>query len=143
MDTNVYLKKIYTVAFRLTGDKKAACELASLAILKLAGETDVNDKISDCIFKSAALEVCSLFLEKYGTCFGELNFNYQIYSDLKDRANEIQKVLLKLEPVSRMLIIWKDMLGFQLSDLLLITNADINELNAGLSNARCSLSKIM
>jgi len=34
MDTDVYLKKVCTVAFRMTGDKKVACELAVHAVLK-------------------------------------------------------------------------------------------------------------
>ncbi|MGB4438604.1 MAG: hypothetical protein WBJ13_05115 [Sedimentibacter sp.] len=141
MDTDVYFKKIYTVAFRLTGDKKTACELASQAILKFVGETDANNKISDFIFKSAAMEVCRLFLEKHDTCLDELNFDINIFNDSKDKVHEIQEVLLSLEPVNRIIIIWKDILGFQLYDLLSVTNTGRNELNAGLSHARMQIKQ--
>ncbi|MGD9569272.1 MAG: hypothetical protein AB7V48_13355 [Sedimentibacter sp.] len=95
MDMNAYLKKIYKVAFRLTGNKKAACELTAQAILEQSGKTDINDKISDCIFKSTALEVCSLFLKKYDIGSDEFDFDY----NSKDKTYEIQKSLLSLKPV--------------------------------------------
>lgn len=61
MDMNVYFKKIYTIAFRLTGNKKVVYELTVQAILEQSGKTDTNDKISDCMFKSTALEVAASF----------------------------------------------------------------------------------
>lgn len=139
MDMNLYFKKIYTVAFRLTGDKKEACELASQAILKLADKTDTNNEISDGIFKSAALEVCSLFLERFDAYTDE--FNYCAYSGSKDEVNEIQEAILSLDPVCRITIVWKDLLSFQLSDLTFISNKDKKELNARLSQARMRIKE--
>jgi len=138
---NIYIKKIYTVAFRLTGNKKAAYELTSEAILKLSGKKDINDKISDCIFKSTALEVCSLFLKKYVTCSDELDFDFD--NNSKDKTYEIQNTLLSLKPVSRIIIIWKDFLGFQLSDITQIINKDRTELNYELSRARMQIKHNM
>jgi DNA-directed RNA polymerase specialized sigma24 family protein len=139
MDMNVYFKKIYTVAFRLTGNEKTAYELTSEAILELSGKTDINDKITDCIFKSTALEVCSLFLKKYATCSDELDFD----NNSKDKTYEIQKTLLSLNPVSRIIIVWKDFLNFQLSDLTQIINKDKTELNYELSRARMHIKNSM
>jgi DNA-directed RNA polymerase specialized sigma24 family protein len=135
MDMNVYFKKIYTVAFRLTGNKKAAYELTAQAILEQSGKADTNDEISDCIFKSAALEVCKLFLTKCDACYDEFDFVY----NSKDKTYEIQKTLLSLKPVSRIIIIWKDFLGFQLSDLTQIINKDRTGLNDELSRARMQI----
>lgn len=137
MDIDVYFKKIYTVAFRLTGNKKAACELTAQAILKLSGKIDTNNKISDHIFKSAALEVCSLFWKKYDVRSGVPDFD----CNSNDKTYEIQKTLLSLKPVSRIIIIWKDLLSFQLSDLAHIINKDITELNDELSCARMQLKQ--
>lgn len=136
MDMDVYFKKIYTVAFRLTGDKKIACELAMQAILKMDGKKDANNMISDCILKNTALEACRLFLEKYDTCSDELNFDYHRFINSKNEIYEIQKVLSYLNSVDRIIIVWKDLLGFQLSDLEHILNKDKTELNTALSHAR-------
>lgn len=134
---NVYFKKIYTVAFRLTGNKKAACELTAQAISNLSGKIDTNNKISDCMFKSTVLEVCSLFLQKYDMCSDEFDFD----NNSKDKSYEIQKALLSLNSTSRIIIVWKDFLGFQLSDLIHIINKDRTELNAELSHARIQIKQ--
>lgn len=137
MDMNIYFKKIYTVAFRLTGNKKTACELTTQAILKLSDKIDTNSKISDYIFKSTVLEVWSLFWKKYDICSDEFDFD----NNSKDKPHEIQKALLSLDAVSRIIIVWKDFLGFQLSDLIHIINKDRTELNAELSHARMQIKK--
>ncbi|MGB4438519.1 MAG: hypothetical protein WBJ13_04690 [Sedimentibacter sp.] len=110
MDTDVYLKKVYTVAFRLTGDKKAACELAVHAVIKSAGGSGMSN-------------------------------NIHIFNWPKDKTSEIQRAILNLNPINRTIIIWKDILGFQLSDLLPVTNTGKNELNAGLSHARMQIKQ--
>lgn len=139
MDMNVYFKKIYTIAFRLTGDKNVANDLTTQAILELSSKTDKNDKISDFIFKSTALEVCKLFLAKCDACYDEFHFD----CNSKDKTYEIQKTLLMLKPVSRIIIIWKDFLGFQLSDLTQIINKDRTGLNYELSHARMQIKHNM
>ncbi len=139
MDMNVYFKKIYTVAFRLTGNRKVAYELTAQAILELSGKTDTNDKISDYIFKSTAFEVCKQFLTKCDARYDEFDFDY----NSKDKTYEIQKTLLSLKPVSRIIIIWKDFLNFQLSDLTQIINKDRTELNYELSHARMQIKHNM
>ncbi|MDF2678386.1 MAG: hypothetical protein K0Q97_2738 [Bacillota bacterium] len=43
MDMDEYFfKKIYTIAFRLTGKENAACELATIAIVKVVKELDTQ-----------------------------------------------------------------------------------------------------
>lgn len=137
MDIDVYFKKTYTAAFRLTGDKKAACELTTQAISNLSDKIDTNNIITDCIFKSTVLEVCVLFLQKYDMCSVEFDFNY----NSKDKSQKIQKALLSLDTVNRIIIVWRDFLSFQLSDLVHIINKDRTELNAELSNARMQVKQ--
>jgi len=141
MDMDVYFKKVYTVAFRLTGDKKAACELAVYAVIKSAGGTGMSNNISAGAFKSTALEVCRLFLEGHDTYSGGTISDIHIFNWPKDKTSEIQRAILNLNPINRTIIIWKDILGFQLSDLLPVTNTGRNELNAGLSHARMQIKQ--
>jgi len=141
MDTDVYFKKVYTVAFRLTGDKKAACELAVHAVIKPAGGSGMSNKISAGEFKSTALDVCRLFLERQDAYSGGTISDINIFNWPKDRTSEIQRTILNLKPINRIIIIWKDILGFQLYDLLSVTNIGRNELNAGLSHARMQIKK--
>lgn len=142
MNTDVYFKKVYTVAFRLTGDEEAACELAAEAAIKSSDVTGgINNNITDGAFKSAALEVCRLFLEKQRAYSGGEAPDIPMFYRSKDMTWEIQKAVLELEPLNRTLIIWKDMLGFQLSDLPAITNTGLIELKTALFRARMQIKK--
>lgn len=133
MNMDEYFKKIYTIAFRLTGDKKTACKLSAHAILEVSGEIDINSEISEGIIKSSALGVCALFLKSHNELCSE--------NDFTDRSLEIQDAVLGLEPESRIIIVWKDLLGYQLSDLIQVTSKSIKELTGELSQARMQVKK--
>jgi len=128
-----FFKKIYNISFRLTGDKKTACKLSSHAILEMSGGTDLNKEISEGIIKSAALRVCVLFLKSYNELVFKNNCN--------DSPVEIQEAILGLKPECRIVIVWKDLLGYQLSDLMQVTGKSIKELTDELSQARMQLKK--
>jgi DNA-directed RNA polymerase specialized sigma24 family protein len=132
MDIEVYFKKIYTVAFRLTGNEKAASELASKAILKYVKELDSNGDVTSYIFKTTVLKVFKIFLEVSDT--------YSIYENTaihnkksKDKIQSLQEALLNLKPLNRVVVIWKDVLNFHLYDLMSSINCNKKELNDELS----------
>lgn len=130
MKIEVYFKKIYTVAFRLTGKELDASELATKAILKATNELDLNNQVTSYIFKITVLEVVTIFLEEYDTYTVHVNDSNNKKS--KDKFKALQEALLSLKPLNRIVVIWKDALNFQLSDLISVINYNKKELNAEL-----------
>ncbi len=133
MDIEIYFKKVYTVAFRLTGNEKAACELTTNAILNTANELDLNYGVTSHIFKITILEVFKIFLENNPTCCTRDNTVIHNKKQ-KNKTLILHEALLNLEPFNRALVIWKDTLNFELSDLITINN-NKNELKNELSSS--------
>ena len=98
----LYFKKVYTVAFRLTGEAKAASEIATSAITHTIKKSNEDYRITANMFQSTIQELVKIFLAE--PCTG------------CDDIEEIQRALLKLKPINRVVVIWKDVLGYELSD---------------------------
>lgn len=130
MDIEIYFKKIYTVAFRLTGNEKISSELASKAILRHIKEIDSNSNVPSYIFKTTVLEVFKTFLQVCDTAYE----NTDIYNKKsKDKNQCLQNALLNLKPLNRIMLIWKDVLNFQLYDLIPSIKNNKKEINVELS----------
>lgn len=131
MNFHEYIKKVYTIAFRLTGEETQANDVASLAVGRNANNIK-EDNIDLNIFHITAREVFGIFLlqpDKYG-------------SSLKSRDNHIQNELMKLEPLSRAAVVWRDIAGFSINDLAAASNCSKSELYKKLNNARRQLCTI-
>lgn len=102
MDIEVYFKKVYTVAYMLTGEGKIAEEIAELAITNTAEQLDRNNKVSANMLQLTILELIKIFLK-----------TSKPHSD--DNKMVIQKALLTLKPLNRAVVIWKDVLGYEIS----------------------------
>jgi DNA-directed RNA polymerase specialized sigma24 family protein len=141
MDMNEYFfKRIYTIAFRLTGKENASCELATCAIVKTVKELDLNKQESSYVFKHTALEVCKMFIEESETYINNMNTTTTIHTFTKpNEVQVLQEALLNLKPLNRITVIWKDILEFQLDEILPIVNINKKELSAELSYGRRQL----
>lgn len=113
MENELYWKKVYTVAYRLTGNESNASELASLAIIH-AGIS--GNRITTDMFKATVVELINIFLKAPEIC-------YNI-----DECADAQNALLSLSPVCRAAVIWKDILGFQILDNIPAANYSRQEL---------------
>lgn len=102
MDIEAYFKKVYTVAYMLTGEEKIAEEIAELAITSTAEQLNVDNKVSASMLQLTILELVNIFLKMPA-------------SHCDDNIMGMQKALLALKPLNRAVVIWKDMLGFKLS----------------------------
>jgi len=102
MDIEAYFKKVYTVAYMLTGEEKIAEEIAELAITNTAKQLNGDNKISSSMLQLTILELVKIFLKMPKS-----------HSD--DNIIGIQKALLTLNPLNRAVVIWKDVLGYQIS----------------------------
>ena len=103
MNMEAYFNRIYAVAFKLTGDEEIAEEISTKAILKTISNFNSETEITVGMFKLTILELYKIYL-----IMPKYRYN--------DNMNGIQSALLKLKPVNRALVIWKDILGFKLSD---------------------------
>lgn len=130
MDFNEYTKKVYTIAFRLTGEEASANDVATLAINRNAN--NIKEDIETSVLHITAKEVCSIFLmhpDKYCSA----KFNYQ------NKGSHIQSTLLDLEPLSRAAVVWRDIMGFNMNDLATASNCSKRELYKKLHSARKQL----
>lgn len=126
MGNELFFKKVYSVAFRLTGEKSKAIEMAEMAIAVAVKESDMGNKITRDIFQLTIIELVKIFLKAPKIC----------YNDTNDYINDTQRALLNLKPISRTTVIWKDVLGFQISDNMPAANYTRQELLMELSCGR-------
>lgn len=127
MNFQEYIKKVYTIAYRLTGEESLANYVASLAVRKNAN--NIKEDIDINILKITAKEVCSIFLMQPDE-YSNTTYNNQ---------SEIQNTLLTLEPISRAAIVWRDIMGFNMNDLAVALNLTKSELYNKLNGARKQL----
>ena len=124
MNFHEYIKKVYTIAFRLTGEEASACDMAALAVDRNVNNIKEDD-IDLSILHITAREVCGIFLSEPDKYSISINHN-----------NHIQNTLLALEPLSRAAVVWRDIMGFNINDLVSISNCTKSELYKKLNNAR-------
>ncbi|MDI9496504.1 MAG: hypothetical protein QM227_09560 [Bacillota bacterium] len=124
MDLQEYIKKVYTIAFRLTGDETAAEGVASLAINRNANS--IKDIIDTNILYKTARDVFSIFLTEPDK-----------YTSLSaNDCSPVQRQLMTLEPLTRTALVWKDIMGYNIVDLETISKCSKSELYEKLNAAR-------
>lgn len=128
MNFHEYIRKVYTIAFRLTGEESLADDMASVAIGNIANNINA-DNIDLNILHNTAKEVCSIFLLEPNK-YNKTSLNNQ---------NTVQSFLLNLEPLSRAAVVWRDIMGFNINDLVAASNCPKSELYKKLNNARKQL----
>lgn len=117
MNRDLFFRKVYTVAFRLTGEENIAAEMATLAITNTVKDLRVDYEIRGNVFQSTILELVKIFLN-----------NPCGRSNDPNNVEDIQRALLKLKPLNRTIIVWKDVLGYTLSDNIPVADYSYEEL---------------
>ncbi|MGB4440014.1 MAG: hypothetical protein WBJ13_12515 [Sedimentibacter sp.] len=128
MNSNEYFKKVYTIAFRLTGEELQASDIAVLAIERTA-TINSSENVSSNMLLHTAKEVCRIFL---------LEFEAQNEQN-KTSSEPLQNALLSLEPLNRTTIVWRDILGYKIDDLSQTVKYTKQELYSELNNGRKKL----
>ena len=122
----LYFKKVYTVAFRLTGEEKVASEIAISAITHTIKESNEDYRVTANMFQSTIQELVKIFLAEPFTSYN-------------DNIDGIQSALLKLKPINRAVVVWKDVLGYELSDNMPVADYSCGELLGELNSGRKQL----
>lgn len=130
MNLDNYFKKVYTVAFRLTGDENKAANLAFEAINRCSYTLNLTDKVDSTIFNLSAKEVCRLFLAGYEK-------DNELFRRFENNTYEYpyQHALMSLNPLRRTLIVWRDVLRLSLEDMK-IEDYNVKELYFELNKGR-------
>jgi len=142
MDVDAFFKKVYTTAFRLTGEEKAACNIAMNAIERIAKKMNIHRIVPSNMLKLTIKEVCKIFLEEHHVKTSDVS-EYTLYTleETKNELNELQEAILTLEPINRVTIIWRDILGFKLSEIIPAVNRTEKELYQELLTAHKQLKE--
>lgn len=137
MNIDSYLKKVYNVAFRLTGDDAKAANLAFNAINSSSSDLSLSDKVDSNMLVRSANEVCILFLTESDKVDGVFRrFEKNTYSD------SFQEVLMALNPLRRVTIVWRDILGYNLGEMN-ITKHTKHELYFELNIGRKQIKELL
>lgn len=129
MNIELYFKKVYTVAYRLTGDEEIAEDIAELAITNTVKQLNEDYKVTASLLQLTILELFKIFLKMSIS---------QCHDDLM-----IQNSLLKLKPVNRVVVVWKDVLGYQISSNIPIADYTYDGLVVELLRGRRELKKLI
>ncbi len=132
MENELFLKKVYSAAYMLTGKEKNACEIASLAIDNAVGDLITDNQATEDIFKTTMIKLVNIFINTQNICY---NTNEDI--------NNIQQALLSLNPVRRAAIVWKDVLGFRIEEGIPAENYTRRELLTELSLGRREVKNML
>jgi|GEM_PF-341210 len=124
----LYFKKVYTVAYRLIGEEGAASEMAASAITHTIKEPSSDHKVTANTFQSTIIELVKIFLAQ--PCTG-----------CNENLIGIQSALLKLKPINRAIVIWKDVLGYKVSDNMPVADYSREDLLGALNCGRKELKE--
>lgn len=123
----LFFKRVYTVAFRLTGEEEIAAEIATEAITLTINNLNEDFKVEN-LFQVTTIKLINIFLNApKASC--------------NDGLIGIQGALLKLKPVHRAVVVWKDVLGFQISDNTPISDYTYDQLLNVLVNGRQDIKR--
>lgn len=142
MDSETFLTKVYTAAFRLTGEEEAASDLALLAIPRIAKEFDwqVNQPVQSNMFQLSIAEVCKIYIIESKSDSSETDkFSTRVIQKQNHKAEILQAALMTLKPLERITVVWRDILGFQLAQMASLADCAEEELYSILSDARWQL----
>ncbi|WP_313341156.1 hypothetical protein [Sedimentibacter sp.] len=115
MDMDLFFKRVYTVAFRLTGEEELAAEMAAHAIMHTVNELDEDYKVTENLFQLTIIELIKIFLN-----VPKSHCNYNLKG--------IQRALLEIKPINRAVLIWRDVLGYSIYDNIPVPDCTYEEL---------------
>jgi hypothetical protein len=111
MDIDLFFKKIYTVAFRLTGEEQFSEEISSQAIIHTFKEMNEDYKVTENMIHLAVIELIKIFLS-----------NPIPISHSNNNLKGIKRAILELKPINRVVVVWKDVLGYEIHDNIPISD---------------------
>lgn len=141
MDIEVFFKKVYSIAFRLVGEEKMASEMAIYAIERTSKMLNKNKQVNSNMFKITVIEVCKIFLDESNLIGDDVKYHRHKFKEHELELKQLQEAILTLEPLKRVIIIWRDMLGYKLAEIIPTLNRSEKDMHYELANARMQLKE--
>lgn len=137
MNMDKYFKNTYTVAFRLTGNEIKAGDMAYAAIEQHSSDFKLSGLIHMETIQNTAKEVCRIFL-------ADSDNGIKLFKSFggSTKAGSFQDALMTLNPTTRAVVVWKDVLGYEIDDIA----GDLfpkKELYRELNNGRRQMKEIL
>lgn len=140
MNIDKYFNKIYTAAYRLAGNKTLAGNITFNAInnISVNFSIDEDNYVSEELLKNTYKEVCKIFLLESTNNITEFEKQLEYMNNLKSYQN----ALLVLNPLNRVTVVWRDVLGCSIDDMDFVECSKL-ELYKNLNNARAQMKELI
>ncbi len=141
MESLALFNKVYTVAFRLTGQETSASDLALAALTMTARECGWQPRkpVPSEMLQASIKEVYRLFLTQPWP--GKESQSFSRTPSLSGREEVLQAALLTLKPLERATVVWRYITGLKLAELAPIAGEAERDLYRYLSRALRELSR--
>ncbi|NLJ34493.1 MAG: hypothetical protein GX349_07890 [Firmicutes bacterium] len=140
MDITTLPRRLYSLAFRLTGEKETASKLI-LAVFTANNRPSLwraSSEVSK-FFLASCLEICCRYWHNFAGSDGK---NTSIEPQKRQGPrDDLQGALLDLKPLERMVVVWRDIADLPMAELTSIVNLPLNELYLILGQARQRLRR--
>lgn len=141
MDIEVFFKKVYSIAFRLVGEEKMASEMATYAIERTSKMLKKKNHVNSNMFKITVIEVCIIFLDESTVRGKDVKYHLHKYKEHELELKQLQEAILTLEPLKRVILIWRDMLGYKLGEIIPALNRSEKDMHCELASARMQIKE--
>ena len=141
MESLTLFNKVYTVAFRLTGQEASASDLALAALTATAKEYgwQIRKPMSLGIPQASIKEVYRLFLTQPWPGKDPQPVSWTCLASGRDEV--LQAVLLALKPLERVTVVWRYITGFKVAELVPVAGEAERDLYRYLSHALHDLNR--
>jgi hypothetical protein len=141
MESLALFNKVYTVAYRLTGQETSASDLAVTALTATAKEYgwQLQKKVPPEMPQASIKEVYRLFLTQ--SWLGKEPQPSSWEPSVVGREEALQAALLTLRPLERVAVVWRYVTGFKIAELVPVAGEAERDLYRYLSHALHELSR--
>lgn len=140
MNIDKYFNKIYTAAYRLSGNKTEAGNITFNAINNISADisVDKDNYVSEELLKNTYKEVCKIYLLESTHNITE----FEKHMEYMNNSRSYQNALLVLSPLNRVTVVWRDVLGCSIDDMDFL-ECSKHELYKNLNKARGQMKELV
>lgn len=140
LNIDKYFNKIYTAAYRLSGNKTVAGDITFNAINNISADISIDEGnyVSEELLKNTYKEVCKIYLLESTHDITE----FEKHIEYMNNSKGYQNALLVLNPINRVTVVWRDVLGCSVDDMDFVECSKL-ELYKNLNKARSQMKELV
>jgi len=150
---NEYSQKVYSLAYRLMGNKEDAMDISQEAFINIfrklnsfKGESDIATWIYRVVYNTCIDELRKKKIKQvpiHDNCGLQDDVSVEDRLEISIRKKAVRDALYKLEPEQRSIIVLRDMQGLSYDDIAFIMKCPLGTVKSRLSRARLKLKEIL